>query len=89
MIIPSNCITRETLRALIATRLGLSPAEIPDNTNLVTLGMNSLELMTVVNRLRRQGIPITYDALATHPTLDAWWQVITAATKAPAREEGR
>lgn len=76
-------ITRETLRTLIATRLGMPPTEIPDDTDLVTLGMNSLELMTVVNRLRRQGIPVTYDALATRPTLDAWWHAITKSMETP------
>lgn len=74
-------ITREALRALIAARLDIPPEEISYDTNLVILGMNSLELMTVVNRLRRQGIPVTYDALATQPTLDAWWRAITTATK--------
>jgi aryl carrier-like protein len=50
----------------------MPPTKIPNDADLVALGMNSLELMTVVNRLRRQGIPVTYDALATQPTLDAW-----------------
>ena len=81
MTIPNDYITYEVLRALIATRLDIPAEEIPGDADLVTLGMNSLELMTVVNRLRRQGIPVTYDTLATQPTLDAWWQVITKATK--------
>jgi mycobactin phenyloxazoline synthetase len=83
MKIPIDQITRETLRTLIATRLDIPPAEIPDDTDLVTLGMNSLELMTVVNRLRRQGVSVTYDALATQPTLDAWWHAIFKATQTP------
>lgn len=80
MTAPHDSLTRDTLRALIATRLDIPPTEIPDDTSLVTLGMNSLEIMTIVNRLRRKAIPITYDQLATHPTLNAWWNAITNTT---------
>jgi aryl carrier-like protein len=83
MTIPSDSLTQDTLRALIATRLDIPPTEIPDDINLVTLGMNSLEIMTIVNRLRRQAIPITYEQLATQPTLNAWWHTITTATQTP------
>jgi aryl carrier-like protein len=79
MTIPSDSITRKTLRELIAARLDIPPAEILGDASLVALGMNSLEIMTIVNRLRRQGIPVTYDALATQPTFDAWWQVIISS----------
>jgi aryl carrier-like protein len=75
----SDHVTRETLREWIAVRLEIPPAEIPYDTNLVTLGVDSLELMAVVNRLRRQGIVVTFEALATEPTLDTWWRVITEA----------
>ena len=75
-----DSFTRQTLQALIATRLDIPATEIPSDTSLVALGMNSLEIMTIVNRLRRHGIPITYDQLAAHPTLDAWWDTITTAT---------
>lgn len=81
MIVPSDSITKDTLRALIATRLDIPSEEIPEDTSLVTLGMNSLEIMTIVNRLRRQAIPVTYEELVTHPTLDGWWHVITKVAK--------
>jgi len=81
MTVPSDSLTRDTLRALVATRLDILPTEISDDASLVTLGMNSLEITTIVNRLRRQAIPVTYEQLATHPTLDAWWHAITKATQ--------
>lgn len=81
MTVSNDSVTRHSLRALIATRLDIPPTEIPDDASLVMLGMNSLEIMTIVNRLRRQAIPITYEELATHPTLDAWWRAITKATQ--------
>ncbi|MBV9163078.1 MAG: hypothetical protein JO281_16320 [Pseudonocardiales bacterium] len=59
----------------------IAPTEITGDTNLITLGMNSLEIMTIVNQLRRHGIPITYEQLATHPTLNTWWQATTTATQ--------
>lgn len=79
MTAPEEPFTRESLRDLVATRLELPPGELLDDLSLVTLGMNSLEIMTIVNRLRRRGIPVTYDALAARPTLDAWWRTITEA----------
>jgi aryl carrier-like protein len=79
MTVPNEPITRESLRGLVATRLDLPPGELHDDTSLVTLGMNSLEIMTIVNRLRRGGIPVTYDVLAAQPTLSAWWQTIAEA----------
>lgn len=83
MTVPHEPLTRESLRGLVATRLDIPETELLDDTDLVTLGMNSLEIMTIVNRVRRRGIPVTYDALAAQPTLDAWWQTITSATNAP------
>ncbi|MBV8994171.1 MAG: hypothetical protein JO287_10840 [Pseudonocardiales bacterium] len=82
MTLTNDPVTRQTLQTLIATRLDISLAEITGDTNLITLGMNSLEIMTIVNRLRRHGIPATYEQLATQPTLDAWWKAITTATQA-------
>lgn len=81
MTLSNDPLARETLQTLIATRLDIPPTEITADINLITLGMNSLEIMTIVNRLRRQGIPVTYEQLATQPTLDAWWQALTKATQ--------
>jgi aryl carrier-like protein len=76
----SDQVTREMLREWIATRLDIPPTEIPHDANLITLGMDSMELMMVVNQLRRQGIEVTYQAFATEPTLDKWWHMIPEAT---------
>jgi aryl carrier-like protein len=72
-------LTRETLREWIAARLDMPATEVRCETNLVAHGMDSLEMMTIVNRLRRQGIVVTYQAFAAEPTLDKWWRVITEA----------
>jgi bifunctional isochorismate lyase / aryl carrier protein len=75
----SHRLTRETLREWIAARLDIPTTEVRCETNLVAHGMDSLEMMTIVNRLRRQGIVVTYQTFAAEPTLDKWWQVITEA----------
>ena len=82
MTLTNDSISRVTLQMLIATRLDIPPAEITGDINLIMLGMNSLEIMIIVNRLRRHRIPVTYEQLATQPTLNAWWQAITTATQA-------
>jgi mycobactin phenyloxazoline synthetase len=82
MTLTDDSVSRESLQSLIAARLDIPSAEITGDINLIALGMNSLEIMTIVNRLRRQGIAVTYEQLATQPTLDAWWQAITTVIKA-------
>ncbi|WP_447034610.1 phosphopantetheine-binding protein [Streptomyces sp. DSM 118878] len=79
MTVPNEPLTRDSLRELIAAWLDVPPGELDEDTSLVTLGMNSLEIMSIVNRLRRCGIPVTYDGLAARPTLTAWWRTITEA----------
>lgn len=75
----SHRLTRETLREWIAAQLDIPTTEVDCETDLVAHGMDSLEMMTIVNRLRRQGIVVTYQAFAAEPTLDKWWRVINDA----------
>jgi aryl carrier-like protein len=77
--------TREQLRGTISKTLGLPAEAIRDDQNLVELGLSSLEIMRLVNRWRRQGIDLDYDALAASPTLGHWWQILTGC---PGETEG-
>jgi bifunctional isochorismate lyase/aryl carrier protein len=75
----SRRLTRETLREWIAARLDIPITEVGCEANLVAHGMDSMEIMTIVNLLRRRGIVVTYQAFAAEPTLDKWWRVINDA----------
>lgn len=66
-------MTREDLVDTIARVAEVPSAEIQDDTNLSTLGLDSLSMMRLVNELRVHGLPVTFQDLAGEPTPGAWW----------------
>ncbi|MFE2995464.1 phosphopantetheine-binding protein [Nocardia sp. NPDC059246] len=61
------------LRALLAVPLELAdPAELDADANLVLLGLSSLEIMRMVGRWNKAGIPADFEVLIDVPTLRAW-----------------
>ncbi|MGJ6960525.1 phosphopantetheine-binding protein [Streptosporangium sp. G11] len=69
----------DDLRRTIATIVGTEPGEIAGDTNLVFLGLGSLEMMRLVTRWRRQGVAVEFGELAAEPTVDAWQRHLHAA----------
>ncbi|MDV9169080.1 phosphopantetheine-binding protein [Streptomyces sp. W16] len=65
-------VTSGDLRKTIADMVGLGPAEIAEDANLVHLGLGSLEMMRLVTRWRRAGLVVSFRELAAEPTLAAW-----------------
>jgi mycobactin phenyloxazoline synthetase len=64
--------TERELRAIVAPVLGIEPGRIEPDANLVLLGLSSLEIMRLVSRWRKAGIPVQFDALVAAPTLGGW-----------------
>ncbi|MGY6026533.1 phosphopantetheine-binding protein [Streptomyces spinosirectus] len=64
--------TERELRAIVAPVLGIEPGRIEPDANLVLLGLSSLEIMRLVSRWRKAGIPVHFDALVAAPTLSGW-----------------
>ncbi|MET9667339.1 phosphopantetheine-binding protein [Streptomyces sp. NPDC006475] len=64
--------TEQDLREVIAPLLGIEPAAIEADANLVVLGLSSLEIMRLVSRWRRNKVPVEFDALVAAPTLNGW-----------------
>ncbi|OHV30270.1 phosphopantetheine-binding protein [Parafrankia soli] len=60
------------LRDVVASALGLAPADLDPDANLVVLGLSSLEIMRLVGIWRRQGVPVDFDRLVADPTLTGW-----------------
>jgi aryl carrier-like protein len=65
---PGEAELRETIAPLIDAR----PADIPGDENLILLGLNSIEIMRLVGRWRRAGLPVVFEELASTPTLRGW-----------------
>ncbi|MFJ7073639.1 phosphopantetheine-binding protein [Streptomyces sp. NPDC098781] len=64
--------TESELRAIVAPVLGIEPGRIEPDANLVLLGLSSLEIMRLVSRWRKAGVPVQFDALVAAPTLSGW-----------------
>lgn len=60
------------LRETIAPLIGAQPADIPGDANLILLGLPSIEIMRLVGRWRRAGLPVVFEELAAAPTLSGW-----------------
>lgn len=63
---------RDALRADVATLLGVEASSVQPDFSLFELGMDSVRLMTLVERWRGRGYSADLMALAETPTLSAW-----------------
>lgn len=70
-------LTRDTVRDDIAEQLYLEPEEVTASENLFDEGLDSVGLLTLVERWRDLGAEVTFVELAEEPTLDSWWQVLS------------
>ncbi len=62
----------EEIRAVVASLIGTAAADIPDDANLVRLGLTSLDVMRLSGRWRRGGVPVKFDILVADPTVSGW-----------------
>ncbi|GAA2086123.1 hypothetical protein GCM10009801_48330 [Streptomyces albiaxialis] len=71
-----TALTRARLRADVADALGEDPADIPEDENLVDYGLDSVRLMSLLQRWRRdhadQAGEVAYADLAEEPALERW-----------------
>ncbi|MEU5878794.1 phosphopantetheine-binding protein [Spirillospora sp. NPDC047279] len=76
----SSTLTAEQVRADVAAMVGCDPAEITPDENLFDLGLDSVRIMTLVERWREAGAPhLEVPDLAERPEL-AYWTTLVAAT---------
>ncbi|MDG4862983.1 phosphopantetheine-binding protein [Streptomyces sp. T-3] len=66
-------LTIDLIRADVADTLGEDPADIPVDENLVDYGLDSVRIMTLIERWRRDhGVEATFVDLAEQPAIEAW-----------------
>jgi aryl carrier-like protein len=70
-------LTVDLLRDAVAQFLG-DGVNIDGDTNLILLGLGSLEIMRLVGRWRRMGIPADFGELAAEPTINGWARYFAA-----------
>lgn len=76
----------EEIRAEVADLLGVGVDAIDPGSNLIGHGLDSIRIMTLAGRWRRQGIAVDFAMLAAAPTVQAWAELVDAGTPARAAE---
>ncbi|ULE31947.1 non-ribosomal peptide synthetase [Mycobacterium sp. IDR2000157661] len=61
-----------TVREEVAELLGVSPETVDPEADLIASGLDSIRMMSLSGRWRKQGIDINFAALAENPTVAAW-----------------
>ena len=68
----------EDVRAEVAELLGVGVEDVHPSSNLIGQGLDSIRIMTLAGRWRRQGIAVDFATLAATPTIEAWSELVTA-----------
>lgn len=68
----------EALRTEVAKLLQMPASDLLADDNLVYAGLDSIRLMSLVERWRAGGHPVTFAELAEQPTLAQWWPKLAA-----------
>lgn len=75
----------QTVRDEVAELLGVSPDAVDPDADLIASGLDSIRMMSLSGRWRKQGINIGFAALAADPTVAAWMELVAEhAPGAPA-----
>ncbi|MGW5333875.1 phosphopantetheine-binding protein [Streptomyces bauhiniae] len=73
-------LTLDQMRNDVADALGEDPADIPVDENLVDYGLDSVRIMTLLERWRRDlGVEADFATLAEQPALEAWAKLLGVA----------
>ncbi|KHO23836.1 peptide synthetase [Mycolicibacterium setense] len=77
----------QTVRDEVAELLGVSPDDVDPDADLIASGLDSIRMMSLSGRWRKQGINVGFAALAANPTVSAWIDLVAEHTPdAPAED---
>ncbi|MEV6599794.1 phosphopantetheine-binding protein [Actinoplanes sp. NPDC051346] len=66
------------LQAQIAEVLGEPADSFGPDDDLLDVGLDSIRLMTLVERWRAGGLRVGFIDLAEQPTVNGWWSLMTS-----------
>ncbi|MFC4908162.1 phosphopantetheine-binding protein [Actinomadura gamaensis] len=73
-------LTIDQIRADVADALGEDPADVPLDESLVDHGIDSVRIMALLERWRRDlGVRADFADLAERPAIEAWAELLGAA----------
>ncbi|MGE2731673.1 amino acid adenylation domain-containing protein [Mycolicibacterium vaccae] len=70
--------TAQSVRDEVAELLGVDPADLDPEADLIASGLDSIRMMTLSGRWRRRGVDVGFAALAANPTVAAWTELLSA-----------
>ncbi len=80
--------TPEALRAEVAAMLGTELTAADDDTDLFSLGLQSIQLMQLTNRINRVGGRTGFTELARDPRLTSWHRLLSSRTEKEGERPG-
>ncbi|WP_231996922.1 phosphopantetheine-binding protein, partial [Mycobacterium scrofulaceum] len=87
-MVRASARSADDVRAEVAELLGVGVDDVHPSTNLIGQGLDSIRMMTLAGRWRRQGVAVDFATLAETPTVEAWAELVTAEPSAdPANRE--
>lgn len=69
-------LSPDRLRREVADLLGVPAGQLAADVSLPEQGLDSIRLMTLVERWRARGAGVTFADLAERPTLTAWGELL-------------
>ncbi|MGV0848686.1 non-ribosomal peptide synthetase [Mycolicibacterium phlei] len=70
--------TPASVREEVAELLGIRPEEVDPDADLIASGLDSIRMMSLSGRWRKQGLDINFAALAEKPTVAAWTELVAS-----------
>ncbi|CAK15309.1 (2,3-dihydroxybenzoyl)adenylate synthase [Pseudomonas entomophila] len=80
-----HLVSVENTRTWLQTRLRQlieDSEELDPEENLIFYGLDSLQVMKLAAELKARGIEVSFEELASTPTLASWWALVEARQKA-------
>ncbi len=78
-----GAFTPQSVREEVAELLVQPPSELGEDENLLDRGLDSIRIMSLVERWRRKGAEITFVELAERPTLTDWYALLASGSRSP------
>lgn len=76
----------QSVHAQVAELIGVRPDELDPGADLIASGLDSIRMMSLAGRWRRQGIDVGFAALAANPTVEAWAELVAARSATASAE---
>lgn len=74
-------LTEQLVREQVAGLLQESAEGLATHDNLMDRGLDSIRMMSLVEKWRRYGARVTFVELAERPTLADWWKLLSSRTR--------